>query len=110
MEKECRECHEIKDVSEFYAHKGMKDGFLSKCKSCVKSRVAKHREQNIDNIRKYDRERGNLPHRVAARKEYQKTDSGRAAMERGRAKWLGKNPEKRAAHVILGNALRGGKV
>jgi transposase-like protein len=51
-----------------------------------------------------------LPKRVAAREEYQKTDAGKASMQKSRRKWLRENEEKRAAHIILGNAVRSGRV
>ncbi len=37
--KACRECGEMKSLAEYYPHKMMGDGYLNKCKSCVKSRV-----------------------------------------------------------------------
>lgn len=62
--KKCRECNIVKDESEYY-----KD--TAKCKECVKSRVRKHREINIEKIRAYDRERGQSEKRKSKNKEYQ---------------------------------------
>lgn len=56
--KECRECHIEKPLSDYYRHAMMRDGHLNKCKPCVRSRVRRHRDENIDRIRAYDRKRG----------------------------------------------------
>ena len=62
--KKCKKCEREMTLDNFYTHKYMQDGHLNICKDCVKTRVSKHRENNIDKIRAYDRERGKLPHRV----------------------------------------------
>jgi hypothetical protein len=51
-----------------------------------------------------------LPHRVAARAAYKKTEKGRAAHRRGCLVFIEKNRDKRAAHIAVGNALRDGKL
>lgn len=61
--KICFKCNVEKELSEFYKHKKMGDGHLSKCIVCTKKDVADHREKNIEKIREYDRNRANLPHR-----------------------------------------------
>tara|TARA_R110000782_G_scaffold264775_1_gene358146 strand:+ start:120 stop:659 length:540 start_codon:yes stop_codon:yes gene_type:complete len=42
--KKCFKCGERLPLTEFYTHKGMKDGHLSKCKSCTKKDVADRTE------------------------------------------------------------------
>ena len=63
--KQCFKCGENKDISEFYPHPEMRDGHLGKCKECTKRDVAKHRAENLEGIREYDRKRGKLPKRIA---------------------------------------------
>ncbi len=95
--KECFKCKTVKNLDEFYKHKKMADGHLGKCKKCTKSDVLGHRASNIERIRAYDRERGKLPHRVAAQIARTKI-------------WRRLNPEKYAAHLLLNNAVRSGKI
>ena len=96
-EKECFKCNVVKDLSEFYKHKQMADGHLSKCKECTKNDVGKHRVENIEKIRAYDRKRGKLPHRVSAN-----TIRTR--------KFRKENPDKYKAHMAINNGKRAGLV
>ena len=108
--KVCRECGVEKELGSFYTHSKMADGHLNKCIDCVKARVAKHRNENIERIREYDRSRNMLPNRVEARKEYAQSERGkevkRGVMERYKTRY----PMVYAAHVIAGNAIRDGKL
>ena len=97
MLKKCFKCGEEKDIEMFYRHKAMADGRLGKCKECAKKDVTEHRNKNIERVRAYDRERGKLPHRILASKLH--------------TKWFREhNPEKYAAQILLGNAVRAGKL
>ena len=106
--KECKKCGIKKEFSSFYKHKQMGDGFLSFCKACVKLRVTSHREENIDRIRAYDRVRGDLPHRVEARKEYAKTEASKESKRKASRKWSLNNHMKRKSHDIVSRALKSG--
>ena len=108
--KTCFKCGIEKDSSEFYAHKAMADGLLSKCKECTKADVSKNRRDKIDYYRSYDRKRGDLAHRVAARAAYAASERGKERQNAGAKAWIKRNKEKRAAHVILNNAVRDGNI
>lgn len=49
-------------------------------------------------------------HRKKARRDYQKTELGRQAKARSMQKYSERYPLKRAAHIIVGNAIRDGKL
>lgn len=104
--KKCKTCGIEKEIGEFYSHGQMRDGKLNHCKQCYKQKVAINRLANLERYREYDRRRGRLPHRLKANRL--------CARQRDRSQsqiaWRERNPEKRAAHVILGNALRSGRI
>lgn len=91
--KHCRTCDITKPCSEFHIRAASKDGLAAKCKSCAKE---------------YDRERDKLPHRVALKAAYQKTEAGKASIRRSHLKYQNTYPKRRAAHIAVGNALRDG--
>ena len=108
--KVCRECNIEKPLSEFYKHSKMADGHLNKCMECVKKRVLKHREENLEKILAYDKMRANLPHRVQARKDYAKTEAGKLSKKKAMDAYHARYPMTRAAHVIISNAIRSGRL
>lgn len=90
MEKVCFCCKQTKHLVDFYQHKGMADGHLNKCKSCVKAsaRARRFNPATREIILAYDRKRGSRQDK-AYLKEY-------------RAKY----PKKYRAHSLLNNAIR----
>ncbi len=94
-EKTCFKCLCNKPLSAFYKHKGMADGHLNKCKDCAKADVNRHRSENLERIQEYDRSRGALPHRVAARAKYAKTDAYKESVRKSQGRYEQKNKEKR---------------
>ena len=109
--KTCRKCGETKALDGFYAHPAGLEGVAEKCKECHKTAMRKNRAAKVDYYRKYDQQRFQNDPRVKKRHErYRATDAGKTAMNRSRQKWDKNNKHKRAAHIILGNAVRNGKV
>ncbi len=100
-----------KPIGNFYKHKAMRDGHLNKCKDCVKAATKANRLKNAAYYKEYDAWRFQNDPKVRDRhKRYQSTPEGIAAMMAARKDWMESNPEKRAAHIILGNAVRDGRI
>ena len=106
----CFKCLCERPLYDFYRHKAMGDGRLSKCKECTKADAKRHRQDNLEKVRAYDRMRGAKPHRVAARKEYAKTPAYATSHEASARRWAVRHPERRKASHIVGNAVRDGRL
>lgn len=105
MTNTCKVCGVTSDDAEFYS------GVNTRCKECHKAKVRENREAKSDYYREYDAYRYQNDPRVRARhRRYAKTDAGKASLTEARKKWHENNAEKRAAHVILGNAVRDKRV
>lgn len=91
--KKCFKCGIEKPLSEFYRHRMMADGHLSKCADCTRKDVAEARRNKIEAVREYDRQRSGQPHRKALR-------------ERVSAQWKRDNPERARAVQAANNAVR----
>lgn len=100
----CKSCLLELDETAFYSSN------KTKCKECVKSAVRINRLANIDHYRSFDRARGFLPHRVAARAAYRETDAFRISHATAAKKWDVANAIRKKAHDALNNALRSGKI
>ena len=98
----CKKCNKEKG-SEFY-------NTDKTCKDCRRKRAIENRRANAEYYRDYDKKRANLPHRVRARREYAQTESGKKALKRANIKYKKRNPIKRMAAVMVGNAVRDGKI
>lgn len=109
--KECFKCGLVKPLSEYYKHKRMADGHLNKCKECAKTDVKKNRAENVDYYREYDTWRyANQPQVRERHKRYASTKEGKDAIRRSIKSYINRNPEARAAHIIVGNAVRSGRL
>lgn len=116
MTKKCFVCNLEKDLSEFYKHSAMKDGYLNKCKTCCKKQANERRFSKLEEIRAYDRNRPNKEERLKKSKEYrlklrienpEKFDTiFHEARRRYRAKYI----EKRIAVDKVAYAIKTGKL
>lgn len=110
MMKTCFKCNKEKPLKEFYRHKKMADGHLNKCKACTKRDVSANYRDNIDHYKEYERGRAMQKHRVELRNRYQATDAGKASIRASKLKWDRRNPIKRAASLMVNNAVRDGRL
>lgn len=97
MQKICFKCKETKAIAEFYKHPKMSDGHLNKCKECNKADVLKHRLENIEKIRQYDRDRAKRPERMKAKAEINKI-------------WLSEDKRRKKAHSAVYSAVKSGRL
>jgi hypothetical protein len=108
--KICKECEIEKPLTEYYAHNAMADGYLNKCRDCVRLRVSKNTKEKSEYYKEYDRKRGMLPNRVEARKKYAKTEQGKEAIKRAHKKYKESYPARDFARIAVNNAVRDGKL
>lgn len=106
--KTCRACGCLKPLGEFYRHAKMADGRLNFCKACVTARVLRHRAANLDRVREYDRQRGQLPHRKEANKEREHRYVGRRGEYLRRYRQAHRDRER--AHRMANRAIATGKL
>ena len=107
--KVCKKCGRELPISEFYVHKQMGDGHLSFCKECVRARVHKHREDNIERIREYDRNRPNAKERSKKQRLSVKQDEFRyQKYKEQKNEWAKRNKYKRNAQNRVEIALKNG--
>ena len=108
--KVCFKCSIEKPLSEFYANKSMLDGHVNKCKDCTKKDVLKHRSENIDRIREYDRNRPNKYERAKKQSEYHKSEKGKQVRFKATKAYRSANPERYYANSAVNNAVRDGRL
>lgn len=110
----CTRCDEDKPATEYYKQPRARSGRMSICKECHKTAVRKNRREKIEYYKEYDRQRAFRDDRVMARKRYQqamkKNPQAVKRMRKGRAKWAAKRSVQRKANVMVGNAIRDGKL
>lgn len=95
--KVCFKCGIEKLMDEFYKHPSMGDGRLGKCKQCTKRDVTSNRSANVEYYRQYDQKRSSSAERLVH-------------LAKNCKQWRGRNPRKYAAHLLVNNAVRAGKL
>ena len=95
--KTCFKCNELKPLSEFYKHSTMADGHINKCKECAKFDSNKHRSENLEKVREYDRFRDKFVHRVKQRSEVNRL-------------WRAEDKRRQSAHNAVKRAMVSGKL
>ena len=74
--KTCTNCGEEKESSEFYSRKDSKDGLKSECKICTRARNSKYKKENMEAIKKQQKEKYHSDESIRERKrKYQLTGS-----------------------------------
>lgn len=111
MEKTCFKCGHRRPIGDFYKHKMMADGHLNKCKECTKQDTKENRDAKIEYYKRYDAWRFKNDPKVKARHAiYRMTENYAKSSSASKDRWINRNPEARAAHVILNNAVRDGRI
>lgn len=95
--KNCFKCNQWKPIDCFYRHPQMADGRVNKCKECNKSDVRANYIANRDAKLEYEKVRNKREERRSKKSIYH---------QRHKLKY----PEKYIARVLVGNALRDGKM
>ncbi|MBR0721784.1 hypothetical protein [Bradyrhizobium manausense] len=108
MEKSCIACQRRLPLECFYKHPDTADGRLGKCKDCQKANVKAARERNPAHYRAYEQRRAKLDHRIAAAKAYAAANPD--VIKRLQAKSNTLHFINREARIILGNAVRDGRI
>ena len=110
MKKVCASCREDVRLADYYRDHRSRDGLMRICKACHKAAVRNNRRANALHYKAYELVRANLKHRVEARNAYAKTEAGKEASRRAKQKYIERNPLKRLAQVMAGNAIRDGRL
>lgn len=109
--KKCFKCGEVKDLSEFYKHSAMADGYLGKCKQCARIDAINVRNAKLEKYRAYDRYRyENQPQRKEALQIRSKTEKQRLIKKIACNKYYYNNIIKNHSRAITKYALSCGRL
>lgn len=101
----CKLCQATSDSVEFYK------GVNCRCKECHKREVRLNRLERADQYREYEKMRYKRdPQRAEFNKAWLKTEKGKASHARSVQARNEREPEKRAANLLLLRAVRSGRI
>ena len=99
MSKLCKKCGHNKPLDQFYRHPTESQGRAYVCKECKKAYTRSRYAVNSQN-----------PEWMVKARRWSLTEALSPAGKARRIAWEKRNPEKVAARVALGNAVRDGRV
>ena len=83
MDKRCRDCGEVKPITDFYEHSGCRDGYRPECKTCnLAEKARKHREDPEPARERTRRWQAENPERVRAKQAQYVADGKKAISNR----------------------------
>lgn len=97
LTKTCKVCGRRKPLADFYRNLTYTDGLSSKCKLCQNTQSKAWREANKEHVRQ-------------THLAYYHTERGRRFMYATIKAYMKRNPQKRAVHIMVGNAIRDGRL
>lgn len=108
--KTCFKCHRPKSLSEFYIHPAMADGHLNKCIACTKLDQSAHLKKKMQDPvwREAEMERHRL--KALRRRAQGKGLPTKAQKYATTKKYRAKYPNKYRATMIVGTAIKYGKL
>lgn len=99
----CKQCG-ITNPDFFYK------SIASYCRNHWKAKVRRNRKKNVEHYREYDSARNMRPDRIEMRAKYQKTPQGKKNLSAAKSRWDKRNVLKKAAHIMVNNAVRDGRL
>lgn len=110
--KRCKGCGQAKLLNQFYPLPLNRDGHTGKCKECIRAGVTANRQARALQYQQYEAGRLDDPKRKALRRrvrEARRHDQEKAMADTAsKFRWIERNPTKRAALIVTGNAIRDG--
>ena len=111
--KRCYKCASIKPIGDFYRNANKVDGYATECKECAKAYFKIYRDEHLEHLREYNRERfqNNMEYREKTlQQSRERLKNNPESVALANKKWLERNPEKTKCHNLLNKAIKQGKV